>query len=242
MTVAPETAMLLAAGLGARMRPITGTMPKPLVRVADKALIDWTLDPLAAAGVKRAVVNVHYFPGQIREHVAARTIPAVTISDESASLLDSGGGIVQALPLLGDNPFFVCNCDSILVPAPGQPSAFQKLTAAWDASKLDIAMLVHPMESAHGFDGPGDFFVESNGTIIRRGSTAIAPYVCAGVWIAHPRVFAGEQPVPFSANIIWDRAIAARRMIAVVNDGEWYHVGTPGAVTATSAALSGMTP
>ncbi|TAL01879.1 MAG: nucleotidyltransferase family protein [Rhodospirillaceae bacterium] len=234
--------MLLAAGLGTRMRPITERMPKPLVPVAGKALIDWTLDPLAASGVTRAVVNVHHLAEQMRNHLGTRTRPAIAISDESAALLDTGGGIVKALPLLGPDPFFVCNCDGIIVDAPGQPSAFRKLAAAWNPEKLDVIMLVHPLETAHGFDGPGDFFVASDGVMSRRHTAARAPFVYAGAWIVHPRAFAGEQAIPFSANRIWDRAIAAGRMIAVVNDGDWYHVGTPEAVPATTALLAGTAP
>ena len=230
--------MLLAAGLGTRMRPITNHTPKPLVQVAGRALIDWTLDPLAAAGVQQAVVNVHHLPNQMRAHLQGRSKPAIAISDESDLLLDTGGGIVNALPLLGDAPFYVCNCDGILISKPGQPSAFHKLAAVWDPSRLDVVMLLHPAATAHGFDGPGDFFMDSQSALRRRGTSATAPFVYAGVWIVHPRVFAGERAIPFSANRVWDKAIAEGRMIGVAHDGDWYHVGTPEAVPATTALLS----
>jgi MurNAc alpha-1-phosphate uridylyltransferase len=229
--------MLLAAGLGTRMRPITDHTPKPLVEVGGKALIDWTIDPLANAGVNRVVVNIHHLADKMRRHLEQRQTPPVIISDETAALLDTGGGIVKALPLLGDAPFFVCNCDGILIDAPGKPGAFQKLIAAWNPAQLDVLMLVHPMQKAHGFDGAGDFFVSDTGNMIRRGKSARAPFVYAGAWIVHPRVFANEPPVAFSANKIWDRAIAANRMKAVVHDGDWYHVGTPDAVSETALLL-----
>jgi len=241
MSKVPEAAMLLAAGLGTRMRPITDRMPKPLVSVAGKALIDWTIDPLMEAGVRRVVVNVHHMAEQMRGHLRKRKAPAVIISDETEALLDTGGGITKALPLLGDAPFFVCNCDGIIRNPSGQ-SAFQKLAAAWQEDRHDVVMLVHPMETAHGFDGPGDFFVAADGAMTRRGTKPRAPFVYAGAWITHPRLFAGQSVAPFSANKLWDRAIADGRMIAVVNDGAWYHVGTPDAVTATNALLMAGAP
>jgi MurNAc alpha-1-phosphate uridylyltransferase len=227
--------MLLAAGLGTRMRPLTNYTAKPLVTVAGKALIDWTIDPMVEVGVTKAVVNVHHHAAFMRRHLAARKKPNIVISDETEALLDTGGGVIKALPLLGDAPFIVSHCDGILMPG---AAALRKLIAAWDPSRLDVVMLVHPLETAHGFDGAGDFFVESDGTMRRRGTAARAPYVYAGPWIVHPRLFAGDQPVPFSANRFWDRAIASGRMRAVIHDGDWYHVGTPEAVPATTAMLT----
>lgn len=238
MSTIPTTAMLLAAGLGTRMRPLTNDTAKPLISVAGKALIDWTLDPLAEAGVTKAVVNVHHHAALMRRHLENRRRPTIAISDETDALLDTGGGIVKALPLLGSAPFFVCNCDGILIAAPGRPSAFRQLMAAWDETKLDVIMLVHPIEKAHGFDGPGDFFVAADGTMHRRGTASAAPYVYAGAWITQPRLFADERPSAFSANKLWDRAIGAGRMRAVINDGEWYHVGTPEAVPITTSLLT----
>jgi len=140
--------------------------------------------------------------------------------------------------LLGNASFFVCNCDGILIDAPGKTGAFQKLIAAWDSTHLDVLMLVHPLDKAHGFDGPGDFFVDDKGNMTRRGQNARAPYVYAGAWITHPRLFAGQEAVPFSANTLWDRAIGAGRMRAVVHDGDWFHVGTPEAVDDTARLLA----
>jgi MurNAc alpha-1-phosphate uridylyltransferase len=238
MGAQPTSAMLLAAGLGTRMRPLTLTRPKPLVEVAGKALIDWTLDSLGEIGVTRAVVNVHYLPALMRHHLADRTaIPHIVISDETDVLLDTGGGVVKALPLLDGAPFFACNCDAIVIDRPGATSAFQRVADVWDDAHHDVVMLVHPTTTAHGFDGPGDFFVAADGTMSRRGGAASAPHVYAGVTLMHPRVLAGEPATPFSMNRIWDRAIAAGRMIGVVHDGDWYHVGTPEAVPATTALL-----
>ncbi len=230
----PAKAMLLAAGLGQRMRPVTDTMPKPLVKVGGKSLIDWTLDSLAAAGVADAVVNVHYLAPLLVRHLAARGAPKVTISDETARLLDTGGGVTKALPLLGPAPFFVCNCDAII--ADGASSAVRRVAAAW-RDDLDVVMLVHPRDTAHGFDGPGDFFVDDNGRMTRRGAAAAAPYVYAGLFVIHPRAFAGRTAEPFSLNPVWDKAIAAGRMRAVIHDGRWFHVGTPEAIGETEALL-----
>jgi MurNAc alpha-1-phosphate uridylyltransferase len=237
MTLRPATAMLLAAGLGTRMRPITDTLPKPLVEVAGKALIDWTLDALCGAGVTRAVVNVHHLAGQMRAHLARRAAPAIIVSDETEALLDTGGGVVKALPLLGAAPFFACNCDAIVVDRPGQVPALARLAARWDDARHDVVMLVHPAATAHGFDGAGDFFVADDGGMRRRGTAARAPYVYAGAYLIHPRALAGEPVAAFSMNRVWDRVLAAGRMVAVVHTGAWYHVGTPEAVPATAALL-----
>jgi len=233
----PATAMLLAAGLGTRMRPLTDKMPKPMVKVGGKSLIDWTLDQLAAAGVPRAVVNIHHLAPLLAAHLAHRKKPAIFISDETERLLDTGGGVAKALPLLGSDPFFVFNCDAII--CDGETPMLERMAHAWDESKLDVLMLVHPRATAHGFDGAGDFFVDDSGNLTRRGHATEAPYVYAGAYIMHPRILAHEGPEPFSMNSIWDRTIAAGRMKALVHDGAWYHVGTPQAVSETEALLAG---
>jgi MurNAc alpha-1-phosphate uridylyltransferase len=232
----PDTAMLLAAGLGTRMRPLTDHVPKPMVKVGGKCLIDWTLDQLAAARVARAVVNVHYLAPLLVTHLKNRASPRVTISDESEKLLDTGGGVVKALPMLGGAAFYVFNCDAII--HDGKTPMVTRLADAWDDATLDVLMLVHPRETAHGFDGAGDFFVDGEGRMTRRGTAASAPFVYAGAYILHPRLLAGETATPFSMNKIWDKAIAAGRMKALVHDGAWYHVGTPEAVGETEALLA----
>ena len=234
----PTTAMVLAAGLGTRMRPLTLELPKPLVKVAGRTLLDWTLDAAAAAGVAKAVINVHHMGDKIITHTAHRLRPAILISDETERLLDTGGGIVKALPFLGDAPFFVFNGDGIFTD--GATPLLRRLSDAWDPDQLDILMLVHPRESAHGFDGAGDFFLSGDGRLHRRGQTANAPFVYAGAYIMHPRVLAGEPAEPFSMNRIWDKAIAADRMSALVHDGAWFHVGTPEAVINTELLLGRM--
>lgn len=234
----PASCMVLAAGLGLRMRPLTLELPKPLVKVAGKTLLDWTLDMAAASGVAKAVINVHHLADKIVTHTAHRARPAVLISDETDQLLDTGGGIVKALPFLGDAPFFVFNGDGILTD--GETPLLRRLADAWDSDRLDILMLVHPRESAHGFDGAGDFFMGGDGRLHRRGSAPSAPFVYAGAYIMHPRILAGEAPTPFSMNRVWDKAIAADRMAALVHDGAWFHVGTPEAVANTEILLGRM--
>ena len=234
----PTTAMVLAAGLGLRMRPLTLELPKPLVKVAGKTLLDWTLDMAAASGVAKAVINVHHLGDKIIAHTAKRQRPATLISDESEHLLDTGGGIVKALPLLGDAPFLVFNGDGILID--GETPMLRRLTGAWDPDQLDVLMLVHARESAQGFAGAGDFFVSGDGRLHRRGTASSAPFVYAGAYIMHPRILAGEKPAPFSMNRVWDKAIAAGRMAALVHDGAWFHVGTPEAVGHTELLLGRM--
>ena len=228
-------AMVLAAGLGTRMRPITDTLPKPLVKVGGKALIDWTLDEFAASGVTTAVVNVHHLATQIVRHMAERKRPEIIISDETEQLLDTGGGIVKALPLLGDAPFLAANTDAFTVG--GSLPAAARLTKAWDAS-IDALLLLHPMKKTHGFDGAGDFFIDAEERITPRGARATAPYAYAGIQMLRPSVFMGEKPEPFSMWRIWTRLMAAGRLKGVVQDGDWFHVGTPAAVEATDAALA----
>jgi MurNAc alpha-1-phosphate uridylyltransferase len=229
--------MLLAAGLGTRMRPLTDTMPKPMVKVGGKSLIDWTLDQLAVAGVPRAVVNIHHHAPMLAAHLSHRQTPAILISDETERLLDTGGGVAKALPLLGEDAFLVFNCDAVI--RDGATPMLARMANAWNEIDLDVLMLVHPRATAHGFDGAGDFFVDDGGQMTRRGTAAEAPYVYAGAYIIHPRILADEPVEPFSMNKIWDRAIAAGRMKALIHDGAWYHVGTPQAATETEALLAG---
>ncbi|MEQ9447528.1 MAG: nucleotidyltransferase family protein, partial [Rhodospirillaceae bacterium] len=193
------------------------------------------LDQMAAADVTRALVTVHHLADQVVALVKTRKNPTVIISDETEQLLDTGGGIVKALPLLGDDAFFVFGGDTITLD--GEAPALQRMAEAWKPEALDVLMLVHPMDTAHGFDGAGDFFVDSGGRLKRRGSAASAPYAYTSIQIMHPRILAGEKAEPYSMNKLWDRAIAGGRIRAIVNDGEWFHVGTPDAVEKTSAAL-----
>lgn len=237
MTAHPTTAMVLAAGLGTRMRPITNTLPKPLVRVGGKALMDWAVDDFAQAGISKVVVNVHHLAPLVREHVAHRTTPQMVISDETLQLLETGGGVVKALPLLGTAPFFVANTDAFTVGSTS--NAVTRLQAAWNDS-VDALLLLHPLAQTHGFDGAGDFALTERNRLVPRGTAATAPYVYAGIQLVRPEVFAGERPEPFSMWRIWTRLIGHGRIAGVVQDGQWFHVGTPEAIEATNIKLKHM--
>jgi MurNAc alpha-1-phosphate uridylyltransferase len=234
-----DTAMVLAAGLGKRMRPITDTLPKPLVRVAGKTLLDRGLDTLAAAGVTRAVVNVHHLGGQIVDHVAGRERPQVTISDESERLLDSAGGIVRALPLLGTQPFFILNADTFWVDR-DRPN-LRDLVLAWDADRMDILLMLADLASATGHTGGTDFLVGPGGRLSRAAGAADG-LIYAGAAIVHPRIFAGATAEPHSLNAYFDRAIAAGRLFGHRMDGHWITVGTPDAIAPAEAAVARALP
>jgi MurNAc alpha-1-phosphate uridylyltransferase len=229
-------AMVLAAGLGQRMRPITDTLPKPLVAIGGKPMLDHALDRLAEAGVEEAVVNVHHLPGLIEAHVAGRTHPRVTISDERALLLETGGGVKKALPLLGQAPFFHVNSDSLW--SETGASNVAAMARDWDPARMDMLLLLAKRETSIGFDGAGDFFLGEDGRLARRGAAASAPYVYAGVAILKPQLFADTPEGPFSLNLLFDRAIAAGRLHGLVLQGQWLHVGTPGAIAPAEAAFA----
>jgi MurNAc alpha-1-phosphate uridylyltransferase len=224
-------AIVLAAGLGKRMRPLTDHEPKPMIRVGNKRLIDHVLDWLLAAGISQAVVNTHYLASVLESHLRARTAPHITISHEE-KLLETGGGIFKALPLLGKNPFFAVNSDTICLN--GKAHALSRLRAAWNDADMDALLLLQPVEKAVGYDGAGDFFVAANGSVIRKGKQSQAPYVFTGIQILHPRLFADAPSGPFSLNILYDRAIqpdgTLPRVKALVHDGKWLHVGDPAAI------------
>lgn len=224
----PECAMVLAAGLGTRMRPLTDTVPKPLVRLDGRALIDHVLDRIAAAGVPRAVVNVHYLADQIERHVAGRKAPAITISDERDALLDTGGGLVRALPLLGTMPFLVHNSDSVWIERGA--SNIVRLARAWDGARMDGLLLLASRATSLGYDGKGDFELDVDGRIRRRNRDYESDYVFTGVSIAAPRLFEGAPTGAFSLNRPWDEAITRGRLYGIVLDGIWIHVGTPDAL------------
>lgn len=228
MTWRPTTAMVLAAGLGTRMRPLTDLMPKPLVPLDGRPLIDHVLDRLAAAGIRRAVVNVHYLADQLVAHLAARTAPEVIVSDERGVLLDTGGGVVRALPKLGHAPFVIHNSDSVWIEGVG--SNIDRLITGWDDTRMDALMLVALGARSLGYEGAGDFKMTADGRLQRRGKGDSAPLVFAGVSIAHPRLFDGAPAGAFSLNVPWDRAIAAGRLFGVRLEGLWMHIGTPEAL------------
>lgn len=218
-------AMMMGAGLGTRMRPLTDDRPKPLVTVAGRSLIDHSIDRLTAAGVTRVVVNVHYRADMLRAHLDKRRDVEIVYSDETEKLLDTGGGVVKAMPYFGNEPFFVLNSDSIWVegPSPVLPA----MQRQWAETRMDGLLLLADMKTAMGYDGSGDFVLESDGRIARAKGRGETPYAYPGVQIVHPRLFAGAPDGAFSTNIMWDRAIAAHRLFGTVLNGVWIHVGTP---------------
>ena len=226
ITHAPIThAMILAAGLGTRMRPLTDGRPKPLIEVGGRTLIDHILDRLADAGVSETVVNVHYMADMMRAHLAPRARPHVTISDETDRLMDSGGGIVKALPSLGGGAFITVNADSLWTEGP-VPN-LERMIAGFDETRMDALMMLAPMDRCSGFDGRGDFLMDEAGRLARRPREGTAPFAWAGVQIVSPRLFAAAPEGPFSTNLLWDRAIAEGRLYGLVMSGFWMHVGTP---------------
>ncbi len=234
--LASDTAMILAAGLGKRMRPLTASQPKPLVRVAGKALIDHALDRLAEAGIARAVVNVHYLADALEAHVLARKVPQVSVSDERALLLETGGGMVKALGQLPD-PFFALNADNIWLDGP--KSAFHDLSRRWDPDAMDALLLVVPHARALNFQGPGDFHMDPMGRLSRRRDGRIAPFIYTGIQLVSHRLLRDAPEGPFSTNILWNRAMAEGRLYGISFTGLWFEVGTPQAIRPTEEALTG---
>lgn len=233
--LASDVAMVLAAGLGKRMRPLTATRPKPLVRVADRPLIDHALDKLAEAGVARAVVNVHYLADAMAAHLERRTTPAVSISDERDLLLETGGGMVQALPLLRSDPFFSLNSDNIWLDGP--QDVFHHLSSAWDAERMDALLLLVPHARALNYRGKGDFHLDPLGRISRRRSGRIAPFIFSGIQLVSHRLLRDAPEGAFSTNVLWNRAIEEGRLYGVSHTGLWFEVGTPEMIAPTEEAL-----
>ena len=228
--------MVLAAGLGTRMRPLTDMLPKPLVKVAGKALIDHVLDKLGDAGVTQAVVNVHHRAEQIENHLKDRTHPRIVISDERDALLETGGGLKKALPLLGADPFVTFNSDTLWIEGPQRNLV--RLLDAWDPARMDILMLVASTATSLGYEGRGDMAMDAAGLLRRRREREVVPFVYAGVSIVKPELLADTPEGPFSANLLYDRAIAKGRLHGLRLDGQWLHVGTPDAIAAAEDCLA----
>jgi N-acetyl-alpha-D-muramate 1-phosphate uridylyltransferase len=236
-SVVPARAMVLAAGLGTRMRPLTATLPKPLIKVAGRPLIDHILDLLGGVGVQTAVVNAHYLADLLEHHVASRRFPPrVIVSDERAALLDSGGGVKKALPYLGDAPFYVLNSDSFWIDGP-RPNLL-RLAEAFDPARMDILMLLASTAASTGYDGVGDFAMDPAGVLRRRREREVVPFAYAGVLIVNPLLFAGTPEGAFSLNALFDKAAAAGRLHGLRLDGAWLHVGTPDAIAAAQDRLA----
>ncbi|MGE0007205.1 MAG: nucleotidyltransferase family protein [Parvibaculaceae bacterium] len=237
MTHIGRRAMIMAAGLGQRMRPLTNGTPKPLVEVAGVPLIEYGLGRLDQAGCDLAVVNVHYLPEQIEAWARRKASPRIVISDERRELLDTGGGIVKALPLLGNEPFFVVNSDSIWIDS-GRP-ALARLIARWDDARMDcLLLLCHPRRTI-GYDGHGDFLTDAGGRIIGRPGRDETGLAYIGAYLVHPRLFANVRLSKFSMNLLWDRAVAEKRLYGIEHEGRWLHVGTPEAIPLAERALGG---
>ncbi len=232
----PKSAFVLAAGLGTRMRPHNGSVPKPLVTVAGKSLIDYSLDRLAEAAVERAVVNVHYLADALERHLRARARPRIVISDERETLLGTGGGIAKALPQLGDAPFFLVNSDTFWLD--GVKPNFARLADAFDAKIMDALLLLAPATGSIGYDGRGDYAMLPDGRLQRRGEREVVPFVYAGAAILAPALFAGAPSGAFALTRLFDRAGEAGRLFGIRLEGVWMHVGTPDAISAAEAALA----
>lgn len=235
MSVKPTKAMVLAAGFGQRMRPLTDTLPKPLVPVAGRPLLDHVLDKLAEAGVIEAVVNVHYLADQIIDHVAGRTRPRVTISDERDRVLGTGGGVVKALPLLGKAPFFHVNADTMWID--GVRPNLERLAETFDPARMDILLLMAPTTNSIGYSGRGDYAMLPDGALRKRRENQVVPFVYAGAAIMSPGLFADAPEGEFSLTRMFDRANEQERLFGLRLDGVWMHVGTPDAVHAAEEAF-----
>ncbi|MEO9463200.1 MAG: nucleotidyltransferase family protein [Marinomonas sp.] len=233
-TLASDTAMIMAAGMGTRMRPLTDTQPKPLVRVADKPLIDHALDCLEEAGVTKAVVNVHYLADMLETHLAQRAVPAVTISDERDMLLETGGGMIKAKPQLPD-PFFCLNADNIWID--GRTNAFHELSRCWNPDVMDALLLLVPHSRAANFKGQGDFHMDGDGVLSRRVPDETAPYIYTGIQLVSHHLMRDAPEGKFSTNVFWSRAIEEGRLFGAVFNGQWFEVGTPEAIAPTELAL-----
>lgn len=232
-----DTAMLMAAGLGKRMRPLTATRPKPLVKVAGKPLMDHALDRLEAGGIRRVVVNVHYLADTVEAHLKARRCGMdFTVSDERAQLLETGGGLIKAKPLLGDAPFFCANSDNLWIDGPAETLGMMR--RIWNPERMDALLLVVPLARATCHSGIGDFHMDARGRLSRRKMGHVAPFVFTGVQILSPALLVDPPAPVFSTNIFWDRAIAAGRLYGVSHQGLWFDVGTPRAIPVVEAMLA----
>lgn len=231
-----DTAMVLAAGLGTRIRALDAKRPKPLIEVAGRALIDHALDALAAGGVTRAVVNVHHLADQVEAHLARREAPRIAISDERVQLMETGGGLMQAAPLLGEGAVFCTNTDAILEEGPSGPPA-ARLASAWDDAAMDALLLLVPREETSGYPGAGDFDLRPDGRLAWPEEREGKP-VFTGLQILSPRLWAGRSPEPMSTKAFWDEAMAQGRLYGLLHDGFWMHVGDPDGHAAAAARLA----
>ena len=238
LAISKMRAMILAAGLGTRLRPITDNTPKPLVKVAGQALIDYCFDLLRTAGLQKVVVNKHHLGVQISDYVRSVRDLDISVSDETDALLETGGGVKKALPLLGHAPFFVLNSD-VIVHDSGE-SSLRQMHDFWNGEIMDVLLLLHPIETAVGYAGQGDFHMEDGGVLARCEKGRGAPYLFTGVQLLHPKLFDETPDGPFSLNLLYDKALAAGRLYGIPHQGHWLHVGTPDAVTEASRKIEDL--
>ena len=232
----PNTAMVMAAGLGKRMRPLTATKPKPLIEVGGKPLLDHVLERLRSAGVKKVIVNVHYLADAVEAHLATRDHGLeVVISDERGMLMETGGGLVQAEPLIDSDPFLSVNSDNLWIDGPAD--TLKLLASHWDDAKMDALLLLVPLARAENHGGMGDFHMDRSGRLRRRDRSHVAPFVFTGVQMVSKRLLRDAPEGPFSTNVLWDRAIEEGRCFGAVHQGLWFDVGTPKSIPMTEAAL-----
>jgi len=229
-------AMVMAAGLGRRMLPLTQDRPKPMVSLCGRPLIDHVLDRLDEAGIAKAVINVHHLADQVEDHIAGRDRPEIVISDERDALLDTGGGAAKVLDILGPDAFLVVNSDSIWLDGVG--TSLTRLLGRWDEGRMDCLILAASTVSSVGYTGSGDFTMDEEGRLARRPEGQVAPFVNTGAYVIHPRLFADRPEGAFSMNVLWDRAIEAGRLYGIRHDGVWMHVGTPAALAEAEALMT----
>jgi MurNAc alpha-1-phosphate uridylyltransferase len=240
LATVPEVAMVMAAGLGKRMRPLTATRPKPLIEIAGKTLLDHCLDRLRAAGVRTAVVNVHYLPDALEAHLKNRVQDIeIIVSDERQQLLETGGGLVRALPLIDADPFIAVNSDNLWIDGP--VDSLKLLASNWDEARMDALLLLVPLALAHCHKGQGDFHMGADGALRRRKPGTVAPFVYTGIQMVSKRLFEGELPEgAFSTNLLWDRAIAKGRLFGMVHQGLWFDIGAPANMKAAEERLANI--
>lgn len=230
--------MVLAAGLGRRMHPLTLARPKPLVEVGGRRLIDYAMDHLRRARIRRAIVNAHHLADQLQSWAAAQRDMEIVISDERDELLDTGGGVAKALPQLGSDPFFVLNSDSFWID--GKSPALERMRDMWDAKRMDSLLLLCPLVSAMGYQGEGDFHLDTDGRLTRRRASEPAPFVYAGCFLVSPVLFHAAPKGPFSMNLLWDQAQTKGRLFGIRHDGVWFHVGTPDSIAYAEEAMKNL--
>ncbi len=233
-----DTAMVLAAGKGTRMRDLASERPKPLIKVKDTPLIDGVLDRVSAAGVRKVVVNVHHFAGMLRDHLVSRQEPEIAISDESDQLLDTGGGVARALEHFGGRPFFVLNADVLWLD--GRANTLSRLAQRWSDEEMDALLLMCFTVNAIGYEGLGDFMMADDGRLSRREEQCVAPFAYSGIQVLHPRLFDAAPDGVFSLNRLWDKAESKGRLFGLIHEGAWMHVGTPEGVSAAEDVLSSL--